>query len=421
MLGLLAFVVTYLCVPLARRLALRLDAVDYPSARRVNKKPTPRMGGVAMAAGIAAALIVEVAGEYFFGWAGFYIHGTDRAINHAGVMCGLLTIVCVGAMDDVYSLKPSVKFAGQILGATIIAASGLLLSSIANPLGAGFIQFGWGSYPLTVLYLVCFMNVINLIDGLDGLAAGIAAIASFFLFLIAFGRGLEETAMLSIILLGATLAFLRYNFAPASIFMGDSGALLLGFALGIVSLMAVARSAFFVSLLVPIIAAGVPILDTAIAIIRRKRAHQPIDSADRGHIHHRLLQAGYSQKATVYIMWGWTALLSAGAIVVSAIDGPPRYVVFVILAVVTGLIVFKLKLLQPVLLHHYNPRSKTRRGAAANQDPSERSAAHTSAHNDLAGGHNGATHDSGTRRGSADSARQSGHARHNTNQQVHKH
>ena len=168
-LGLLAFAVTYLCVPLARRLALRLDAVDYPSARRVNKRPTPRMGGVAMAAGIAAALIVEVAGEYFLGWAGFYIHGTGGDINHAGVMCGLLMIVCVGAMDDVYSLKPSVKFAGQILGASVIAASGLLLSSIANPLGAGFIQFGWLSYPLTVLYLVCFMNVINLIDGLDGL------------------------------------------------------------------------------------------------------------------------------------------------------------------------------------------------------------------------------------------------------------
>ena len=155
-LGLLAFAVTYLCVPLARRLALRLDAVDYPSARRVNKRPTPRMGGVAMAAGIAAALIVEVAGEYFLGWAGFYIHGTGGDINHAGVMCGLLMIVCVGAMDDVYSLKPSVKFAGQILGASVIAASGLLLSSIANPLGAGFIQFGWLSYPLTVLYLACF-------------------------------------------------------------------------------------------------------------------------------------------------------------------------------------------------------------------------------------------------------------------------
>lgn len=293
MLGLLAFVVTYLCVPLARRLALRLDAVDYPSARRVNKKPTPRMGGVAMAAGIAAALIVEVAGEYFFGWAGFYIHGTDRAINHAGVMCGLLTIVCVGAMDDVYSLKPSVKFAGQILGATIIAASGLLLSSIANPLGAGFIQFGWWSYPLTVLYLVCFMNVINLIDGLDGLAAGIAAIASFFLFLIAFGRGLEETAMLSIILLGATLAFLRYNFAPASIFMGDSGSLLLGAMIGVISLMGVMRSPTVIVLAVPLVIAAIPIADTAAAIIRRVYHHQPIQQADRKHLHHMLLRKGY--------------------------------------------------------------------------------------------------------------------------------
>lgn len=293
MLGLLAFVVTYLCVPLARRLALRLDAVDYPSARRVNKRPTPRMGGIAMAAGIAAALIVEVAGEYFFGWAGFYIHGTDRAVNHAGVMCGLLTIVCVGAMDDVYSLKPSVKFAGQILGATIIAASGLLLSSIANPLGAGFIQFGWWSYPLTVLYLVCFMNVINLIDGLDGLAAGIAAIASFFLFLIAFGRGLEETAMLSIILLGATLAFLRYNFAPASIFMGDSGSLLLGAMIGVISLMGVMRSPTVIVLAVPLVIAAIPIADTAAAIIRRLYHHQPIQQADRKHLHHMLLRKGY--------------------------------------------------------------------------------------------------------------------------------
>lgn len=119
-------------------------------------------------------------------------------------------------------------------------------------------------------------------------------------------------------------------------------------------------------------------------------------------------------------MWGWTALLSAGAIVVSAIDGPPRYVVFVILAVVTGFIVFKLKLLQPVLLHHYNPRSKTRRGAAADQDSSERSATHTNARNDLVDDHNGATRDSGARRGSANNPRQSGHTRHNTNQQVHK-
>ena len=225
-------------------------------------------------------------------------------------MCGLLTIVCVGAMDDVYSLKPSVKFAGQILGATIIAASGLLLSSIANPLGAGFIQFGWWSYPLTVLYLVCFMNVINLIDGLDGLAAGIAAIASFFLFLIAFGRGLEETAMLSIILLGATLAFLRYNFAPASIFMGDSGSLLLGAMIGVISLMGVMRSPTVIVLAVPLVIAAIPIADTAAAIIRRVYHHQPIQQADRKHLHHMLLRKGYGARASSSCtpgrrFWAW--------------------------------------------------------------------------------------------------------------------
>ena len=284
----------------------------------------------------------------------------------------------------------------------------------------GYFEFGWLSYPLTVFYLVAFANIINLIDGLDGLAAGITAITAATIGILAVLTWRPGAALASFVIVGACIGFLKANIHPASIFMGDSGALLLGFALGIVSLMAVARSAFFVSLLVPIIAAGVPILATAIAIIRRKRAHQPIDSADRGHIHHRLLQAGYSQKATVYIMWGWTALLSAGAIVVSAIDGPPRYVVFVILAVVTGFIVFKLKLLQPVLLHHYNPRSKTRRGTTADQDSSERSAAHTNARNDLADGRNGATHDSGARRGGADHPHQSGHARRSTNQQVHK-
>lgn len=355
-LGLLAFVVTYLCVPLARRLALRLDAVDYPSARRVNKRPTPRMGGIAMAAGIAAALIVEVAGEYFFGWAGFYIHGADRAVNHAGVMCGLLTIVCVGAMDDVYSLKPSVKFAGQILGATIIAASGLLLSSIANPLGAGFIQFGWWSYPLTVLYLVCFMNVINLIDGLDGLAAGIAAIASFFLFLIAFGRGLEETAMLSIILLGATLAFLRYNFAPASIFMGDSGSLLLGAMIGVISLMGVMRSPTVIVLAVPLVIAAIPIADTAAAIIRRLYHHQPIQQADRKHLHHMLLRKGYGVRKSVVIVYAWTALLGVGAWVMSNSHGIAVWAMIAIMLLGSFLILWRLGIFDQVLRHHYHGR-----------------------------------------------------------------
>lgn len=355
-LGLLAFVVTYLCVPLARRLALRLDAVDYPSARRVNKRPTPRMGGIAMACGVFATLLIEIAGEYFLGWAGFYIHSNGSGVNHAGVMLGILFIVLVGAMDDVYSLKPSVKLGGQTLGACIIAGSGLLLSNIANPLGDGFIEFGWLSFPLTVLYLVCFMNVINLIDGLDGLAAGISAIASFFLFVIAFGRGLEETAMLSIVLLGVALAFLRYNFAPASIFMGDSGSLLLGSMIGVISLMGVMRSPTFIVLAVPLVIAAIPIFDTAAAIVRRLYHHQPIQQADRKHLHHMLLRKGYGVRKSVLIVYAWTALLGIGAYGMSNAHGVAVFALFGVLLVASFFILWKIGIFDDVLRHYYHGR-----------------------------------------------------------------
>lgn len=140
--------------------------------------------------------------------------------------------------------------------------------------------------------------------------------------------------------------------------MGDSGALLLGFSLGVVSLFAVARSALFVSLLVPILAAGVPIIDTAFAIVRRKRSHRPIDEADKGHIHHRLMKAGFGQRATVLIMWGWTAVLALCAILFTEIHGLARIPIFCVLAGVTVFAIAKLHLLEPVLRHHYHPREK---------------------------------------------------------------
>ena len=356
MLGLIAFVVTYLCVPLARRLAQRLGAVDYPSERRVNKRPTPRMGGIAMAAGIAAALLVEVAGEALFNWYGFYVHGSDTTVNHAGVMAGLLIVVVVGALDDVYSLKPSVKFGGQVVGALVIALSGLLLSSIANPFGEGFIEFGWFAYPLTVLYLVAFMNVINLIDGLDGLAAGITAIAAFFLFVIAYGRALEETAMLSIVLLGATLAFLRYNFTPATIFMGDSGSLLLGAMIGVISLMGVMRSPTVIVMAVPIVIAAIPIADTAAAIVRRLYHHRPIQQADARHLHHMLLRKGYGVKKSVLIVYAWTALLGLGAWVMSSTHGILVFLAMAVMIAASFFILWKLGLFDQVLRHHYHGR-----------------------------------------------------------------
>lgn len=366
----LAALATMLLVPLAKRLAVRLDAIDYPSARRVNKDPVPRMGGVAMLGGLVVALLAVFLGMRLLGWADPFVPHPSLAVNYVGVGVGVLFMFGVGVADDIYDLKPKTKFAGQVVAACIVVASGLLLSSIRNPFGAGFVEFGWFAYPLTVFYLVAFANVINLIDGLDGLAAGITAISSLTIFVFAVLTNRPDAAIMSIALAGVCAGFLRYNFHPASIFMGDSGALLLGFSLGIVSLFAVARSALFVSLLVPLLAAGVPIIDTALAIVRRMRAHKPIDQADSGHIHHRLMETGFSQRATVLIMWGWTAALALCGVLITRLGGYARIAVFLVAVGITAYGILKLRLLNPVLLHHYNPRKGRKREGSNGGDDS---------------------------------------------------
>lgn len=353
-----AAVVTIALTPLARKLAIKLDAIDYPSARRVNMLPIPRMGGVAIFGGILAALAVAGFGVYAFGWVDPFIDYNGIEVNYWGVLLGTVLIFLVGAVDDVVDLNPKAKMLGQIVAACVVAGSGLLFSSIHNPIGEGYIEFGWVAYPLTVFYLVAFANVINLIDGLDGLAAGITGISAITILLFAVLTGRFDAALFSVILVGVCAGFLKSNFFPASIFMGDSGALLLGFSLGVISLFAVARSALFVSLLVPILAAGVPILDTFFAIVRRKREHRPIDEADKGHIHHRLMRAGFSQRATVLIMWAWTALLAACGVIITWADNLVRIPIFLIACAVTAYTIVKLRLLGDALSHHFNPRRK---------------------------------------------------------------
>lgn len=353
-----AAVVTIALIPLARKLAIKLDAIDYPSARRVNMLPIPRMGGVAIFGGILAAFAVAGFGVYAFGWVDPFIDYNGIEVNYWGVLLGTVLIFLVGAVDDVVDLNPKAKMLGQIVAACVVAGSGLLFSSIHNPFGEGYIEFGWVAYPLTVFYLVAFANVINLIDGLDGLAAGITGISAITILLFAVLTGRFDAALFSVILVGVCAGFLKSNFFPASIFMGDSGALLLGFSLGVISLFAVARSALFVSLLVPILAAGVPILDTFFAIVRRKREHRPIDEADKGHIHHRLMRAGFSQRATVLIMWAWTALLAACGVIITWADNLVRIPIFLIACAVTAYAIVKLRLLGDALSHHFNPRRK---------------------------------------------------------------
>lgn len=353
-----AAVVTIALTPLARKLAIKLDAIDYPSARRVNMLPIPRMGGVAIFGGILAALAVAGFGVYAFGWVDPFIDYNGIEVNYWGVLLGTVLIFLVGAVDDVVDLNPKAKMLGQIVAACVVAGSGLLFSSIHSPFGEGYIEFGWVAYPLTVFYLVAFANVINLIDGLDGLAAGITGISAITILLFAVLTGRFDAALFSVILVGVCAGFLKSNFFPASIFMGDSGALLLGFSLGVISLFAVARSALFVSLLVPILAAGVPILDTFFAIVRRKREHRPIDEADKGHIHHRLMRAGFSQCATVLIMWAWTALLAACGVIITWADNLVRIPIFLIACAVTAYAIVKLRLLGDALSHHFNPRRK---------------------------------------------------------------
>ena len=313
-----AFITTFLAVPLVKRLAIKLDAVDYPSKRRINTKPIPRLGGTAVFLGLVVACIVQILGTWHLGWPPVLVPHPRLHISYPMLALSFTVIFATGAIDDVFQLKPKQKLAGQVLAALIACIGGLKIGVIVNPFAPGEIMLGWLAYPITVIYLVAFTNIINLIDGLDGLATGICGIASFTMFSMAVLSGRIDAAALSIALFGACLAFLRYNFNPASIFLGDSGSLLLGFALGSISLLNVSRTAALTSLIIPLIVAGVPIIDTFSAIVRRKRAHISIGQADKGHIHHRLIDMGLNQKQAVAALYVISSILGLSAVVLTS-------------------------------------------------------------------------------------------------------
>lgn len=350
-----AFVVTFVCTPAAKRLAIRLDAVDYPSKRRINTQPTPRLGGLAVFLGLFAAMAIAVYGSMHLGWPPVLVSHPSLAVDYRMLAVAVLLMVATGAADDIVQLSPKVKFAGQVIAASVAVAGGLVIHQIVNPFAGGaYIELGWLAYPITVIYLAAFTNIINLIDGLDGLASGISCIAALSMFSFAILAGRYDAAAFSLALAGSCLAFLRYNFNPASIFLGDSGSLLLGFSLGIISLLNVSRTAALTSLLIPLIVAGVPIIDTFSAIIRRMRAHVSIGQADKGHIHHRLIEEGYNQKQAVLLIYAWCILLSLGAAAINQVDVFWRVLIFLALFACSAAFAVHLHLFEPVLRHHYN-------------------------------------------------------------------
>lgn len=359
MLFLIGLAVTVLTMPLVKQLAVKFNAIDYPSTRRINTIPIPRMGGAAIFCGLIAALIAQYVGTTFFGWPIVFIPHPKMDVDYRLLGVAVLIIFLTGLIDDLRSLKPLQKLVGQIIAASIAAAAGLLIGNIVNPFGPGELSLGWLAYPITVVYLVAFANIINLIDGIDGLAAGITAIASISLFALTFMSGRLDAAALSAALAGCCIGFLRFNFNPASIFMGDSGALTLGFLLGVIALLGVTRTAALTTLIVPLIIAGVPIIDTFAAIIRRRRGHTSIGQADKGHIQHRLINQGFNQRQAVLLIYAWSILLSVGAFAITQVTLGPRIAIFVVLVIISVAFVAKLHLFEPVLRHYYNPETHT--------------------------------------------------------------
>lgn len=291
--ALTAFALAATLTPVFRDAFLRWGLVDAPGGRKLHLRPVPRIGGIPLAIAYVAA-VVTLPGDLEF----------------AGrVLPGAALVFFTGLLDDLFTLKPLEKLVGQILAAGAAFVSGLRLDSLAGheiPLGL--------QLPLTLAWLLVTTNALNLIDGLDGLCAGVGLLSAGGLFGAALLLGDESLAMATLPLVAALGGFLLFNFNPASIFLGDCGALWIGFLLGCFGLAWCEKTATFLSVSVPVLAVGVPLTDLSLSILRRLAARRPIFAADRGHIHHQLLALGFSHRGAVLILYAAGALAASAAI-----------------------------------------------------------------------------------------------------------
>ena len=300
---LVAFVVAAAVTPAAIKIAPKIGAMDIPKdERRMHKKPMPRFGGIAIYLGIMVALAVFAL--------------KDKGIT--SVMTGCTLIYMLGLIDDLKDLKPLVKLCGQIVCATVVYIMGVRIEFITNYFGPGNMAFGdVACFIITVLWLIAITNAVNLIDGLDGLAAGIAAISALCIGYVAYIHGQYVPTLAMMAIAGGALGFLPYNFNPAKIFMGDSGSELLGFSIAAVSILGTVKSATIVVVIIPALVLGLPIFDTVMAIFRRLAKHQSIGTADKDHLHHRIMKAGFGQKRAVMILYCISGIMGIVAVLYS--------------------------------------------------------------------------------------------------------
>ncbi|KYH29387.1 putative undecaprenyl-phosphate N-acetylglucosaminyl 1-phosphate transferase [Clostridium colicanis DSM 13634] len=329
-LTMISVLISFLLTPFIKKFAFYIKALDIPKdKRKIHKEPIPLLGGIAIYISFLLTIILKEG----------YLNKSER-----GILIGATIIVIGGLIDDLKDLKPWMKLAFQLAASIVLIIFEVHIIRVTNPFptGSSYINLGYWSIPITILWVVGITNALNLIDGVDGLAAGVAFICSFTIFIIAVINSRREAALLTAILSGAIFGFLPYNFNPASIFMGDTGAQLLGFLLAAISLEGTIKSATTFAIAVPILAFGLPIYDTLFAMIRRKVNGKPIMQADRGHLHHRLLDMGLSQKQVVIIMYLISAILGGISIIAMQISTPRSYFLLTAVVIVIALIAWKL-------------------------------------------------------------------------------
>lgn len=307
--------------------------MDHPGGRKAHPSPTPLLGGIALYLTFLVVLAVPL-----FLWRGIFSPGREYLV---GIIIGSLLIFLLGLYDDLKGASPLLKIGVQLIAGLVLINFGLAVTVLSNPFRHP-IYLGWWGIPLTILWVVFITNALNLIDGLDGLAAGVSTIGAVVLLVVGLMREGPLTAFLCAGIAGGCLGFLRYNFPPARIFMGDTGSMLLGFLLASISLIRPLKSVAAVALFVPIVALAVPVVESFTTVVRRFwRRKNPL-TADRGHIHHILLDLGFTPKVTVIIIYLISGLF--GLVCIGFATSNPRFMVILFIALTLASIVGIIKL-----------------------------------------------------------------------------